>query len=189
MLLIELIDAINALPPSTELIESMDRHTAQEPPVIAQQRRFVINEWIKLRRTIYRLAHLAALPLDMWSDYIFASASSPEEWERFCSRLPAPLWRDWTEEDGWEWPNISISLEFSDDGRIFEGAKNVLTTLIGIEAKRLRECRVCQKIFLTTRIEKSGGPYGCSSQCNNTLRQRAFKEKKRFAAKDRKRAK
>jgi hypothetical protein len=187
--LTELIDAINALPPSTELIESMERHTAQEPPVIAQEMRFVINEWIKLRRTIYRLAHLAALPPDMWSDYVFASASSPEEWKRFCSHLPAPLWRDWTEEDGWEWPSISISLEFSDDGRIFEGAKNVLTTLIGIEAKRLRECRVCQKIFWATRIEKSGGPYGCSSQCNNTLRQRAFKEKERLAAKDRKRAK
>ncbi len=178
--LTELIDAINALRPTAELRESLDRREAQEHLVIAHNMRMVISVWINLRRTFHRLAHLAALPLDMRGNYILASAGSPEMWERFCSRLPAPLWRDWTEEDGWEWPSLSISLEFDDDGRVFTGTDSILSTLIGIEAKRLRECRVCQKIFWATRIEKSGGPYGCGAQCNNVLRQRAHKERKKL---------
>lgn len=177
----QLIDALNKLPTSAELKKELGEREATELPFVARQMRVVVNQWIDLRRTLHRLAQLAALPADMHFDYMVASIGSEEEWDSFCRRLPAPLWRDSTEANvpvDWEWPCFSITLEFSDDGRVCAPEHNMLIAFIGIEAKRLRECRVCWQIFWASRIEKSGGPYGCSPRCNNTLRQRAYKERK-----------
>jgi hypothetical protein len=134
-------------------------------------------------RILHELAQLAALPIDMRKGYAKAVVGSAEEWERFCKRLPARLWRDWIEIEPppktWRWPSVLVEFVIDDSGKITRRELDFLIFMEGVEARRLRECRVCQRLFWASRIEKSGAPYGCSDQCNNTLRQRDSRARKK----------
>jgi hypothetical protein len=135
-------------------------------------------------RTFHQIAHVIALPADMRADYAKAVVGTDEEWKKFCERLPAPLWRGWTDTDpmpaAWDKPRISFGLDITEDG-IKPDAHDILQILVdvGADIRRMRECRVCQKLFWAKRIEKTGGPFGCSVRCNNVHRQRDFKASKK----------
>jgi len=98
---------------------------------------------------------------------------------RFRLTLPpdfaAPLWRKWPDTTPRQKPRYTIELDIA-GRRVRRANSNVLQFLEEIkDVSRLRECRVCQRIFWAQRIEKSGGPYGCDTRCNNILRQREYK--------------
>src|SRR5262245_49741457 len=133
-----------------------------------------------LCKGVHELAQLAALPVGMRDGYATAVVGTDEEWEHFCQGLPGKPWRKWPEMNiqKWQWPQTVVELVIDSDGRILP-VDFVLSALRGVEARRLRECRVCQKIFWASRLDRKGGPYGCSSQCNNTLYQRDSRERKK----------
>jgi hypothetical protein len=134
-------------------------------------------------RTVHQMAQLAALPADMRQDYAKAIVGTAEEWDRFCKRLPAPLWRDWIDVDPqpatWSKPRVSFPMDIGDDGCWRPAESDILQVFDGIDANRLRECRKCWRIFWVSRLDKDGGPFGCSDRCNNALYQRTSRERKK----------
>jgi hypothetical protein len=106
-----------------------------------------------------------------------------EEWKKFsnCAGVPSGLWRGWTDIDQmpaiWSKPRISFGMDITDEG-IKPEAYDILQILLeaGADIKRFRECRVCQRLFWSARLDKKGGPFGCSPGCNNILYQRTFRE-------------
>jgi hypothetical protein len=112
-------------------------------------------------------------------------AGTGEEWDRFCRDLSTcldaqvKLWRKWPRTTPISYagyrPEILITFTIGDDGRISTPDSNMLTSLIGVEAKRLKECRKCQQIFWASRIDM----VACDPRCANALRQREFENKKR----------
>jgi hypothetical protein len=163
-----------------ELIIKMVNGVVQNPSWLGGTPEGVMNVR-NICRTFHQMAQYAALPADMREDYAKAVVGTAEEWDKFCSRLPAKLWREWADIDPqprtWFKPRISYPLELGDDWRWRQRERDIMELLEEIDARRLRECRVCQKIYLVSRIvKKTGGPYGCSPQCNNTLRQRTYRE-------------
>jgi hypothetical protein len=171
----KLIDTVNMVEASAEVLEENAFDSGDDENLLRG-----------LCKSVHELAQMAALPADLWRDYAKAVVGTVEEWERFCRKLPASLWRRWPEIDTREanpflrkWPRISIPLIIGPDYIVSAPERTYGTPLIGIDARRLRECRVCWRIFWATRIDKSGGPFGCSPRCNNTLRQREFKASKK----------
>ncbi|HKQ90020.1 MAG TPA: hypothetical protein VJZ77_05010 [Blastocatellia bacterium] len=130
---------------------------------------------------IHQMAQLANLPVNMWGDYARALGGSTEEWERFCQSLPAKLWRKWPEQHDreWRWPLVTYELMIDADGLIKPHYHNSLSALENIEARRLRECRYCQRIFWASRIVM----VQCSKRCGNNFRQKECREKKKRDAK------
>jgi len=131
---------------------------------------------------IHQMAQLANLPVDVREDYVRALGGSPEEWDRFCDRVGVKLWRKWPEppDRGWRWPLVTYELTIDADGRIEPHYHNNLTALEGIEARRLKECRRCQRIFWAQWINM----VTCDDQCGNAFRQQTSREKKKLAAMD-----
>jgi hypothetical protein len=174
----ELIELVNSACEAYEVIEKEYEKEHLPPPKD--------HDLKSICKSVHELAQMAALPADIWRDYVKAVIGTVEEWEIFCRKLPAPLWRKWPEIDMRgalpflrTWPQLTISLVIGSDYRVSAPEQYHMTALIGIDARRLRECRVCWRIFWASRVEKTGGPYGCSAQCNNTLRQRNHKERKK----------
>jgi len=141
-------------------------------------------------RTFHQIAQIVSLPRgNLREEYKKAVVGTDEEWDDFCERLPAKLWRGWTDIDpspvAWRKPRISFELDVDDDG-IKAEAYHLLQILVetGADIRRLRECRVCLKLFWASRLDKKGGPFGCSPKCNNALYQREHKAKVRLAERD-----
>jgi len=139
-----------------------------------------------LRRTVHEMAQIASMPDEWRQDYAKAVVSDTEVWERFQTRLPAPLWREWTTTDSvtvtkpWRWPWIALTLAIGADGRIYHPELEMLTALIGIDAKRLRECRKCHQIFWAQWITTMD----CDKRCGGSFRAKTFREKKNQDAMD-----
>jgi len=51
-----------------------------------------------------------------------------------------------------------------------------LRVLDGIEARRIRLCPVCEKLFWAGRVDK----VGCTEECSRVLRQRRLRENRRY---------
>jgi hypothetical protein len=67
--------------------------------------------------------------------------------------------------------SVTVSLAI-ENGRFIKTA-NLLDSLVGIEAARVRRCEVDGRFFWATRKDRRG----CSAGCANTLRQRRWREK------------
>jgi hypothetical protein len=112
---------------------------------------------------------------------------SPSERENFNNpdfvfvdpnRLP-DAWQatsPYDEMDGqprWRWPRAYIGID--PETSLIGVMKNEwLLDLIGVEADRLRECQICQRIFWA----RQDNMVACSSSCSNANRQRTFREKR-----------
>jgi hypothetical protein len=73
-------------------------------------------------------------------------------------------------------PHLSIQLTITEDGRITSEVfdKFVLDSLIGVDATRLRECEICQRIFWA----RQENMVACSPRCSNVNRQRRLRERR-----------
>src|SRR5262245_1482832 len=204
-----LIDLVNSIPPETALPHQVDLFNGSfdESPDQRQLRDVMreilrdVPDWYfqcfddeiatyisfrNLRRTVHEMAQIAALPDDWRQAYALAVVSDTGVWERFQTALPAPLWREWTMMDAgtvakpWRWPWSAITHAIGDDGRISSPELDMLTAWIGVEAKRLKECRHCQRIFWATRIDM----VACGKRCAGAVRAATFREKKRLDKRD-----
>ena len=132
-------------------------------------------------KAVHELAQMAALPTDWRDDYSKAVVGTTEEWDRFCRDLsgcmgfPVKLWRKWPVTIRKQWPTMSIELTIMNDGRINSLENDVRAAMLGVEARRIKECRICQQIFWATRIDM----VACGKRCANALRQRTFRESKK----------
>lgn len=70
----------------------------------------------------------------------------------------------------WQWP--AISLEIDETGNFALQQKHWLLDLIGVQADRLRECLICQRIFWARQCNTEA----CDVRCQNTLRQRKLRK-------------
>jgi hypothetical protein len=175
------------------LVNAIDEISDEEWQKMERYDPFDVFHRQNLCKCVHQIAQIANLPDgNMQEEYAKAVVGTEEEWERFCQRLPVKPWRKWANLHAgqWRWPWISYELVISDDGLIVPSHHfRQIAALENIEAKRLRECQKCQRIFWTSRIEKKGGPYGCGPECNNVIYQRNHRERARVAARDRERAK
>lgn len=71
------------------------------------------------------------------------------------------------------WPRITFDLTLDADGRIGFPAFETLDALIGVDAKRLRECEMCQRIFWA----RQDNMVACGPRCSNANRQRRHRER------------
>jgi hypothetical protein len=191
-----------------KLVKQMKDARVSESHIRALKKQWasIVGSIRSLCRGVHELAQVAALPPTMREKYAKAVVGTDEEWERFCSCLPARLWRDpnpggnlivqgkyreWNRAVAlgprieWNWPQVAIELVIGDDGRVASPDYNGMAALIGIEAKRLKECRRCQKIFWATRTDM----VACSKTCAGALRAKTFRENKRLAEREAKRRK
>jgi hypothetical protein len=159
-----LIDSVNWIDDMNDLL---DKRGVGDPNIADQNK--------ALCKGVHEIAQIAALPQNMWLEYSRAVVGTGEEWEKFCVRLPAQLWRKWPNLVSRLWPQITIMLFISDDGLINSPGHDIMTALIGVEAKRLKECRHCQHIFWALRIDM----VACGKRCATALRQRTFRESKK----------
>lgn len=173
----ELIDVVNAINETSD--EEWERIEKYNP--------FEAFGHKDLCKGVHQIAQLANLPVDMREDYAKAVVGAPEVWDRFCKRLAAKLWRKWPDlyAREWRWPLISFELVIDADGKIGPHYHNMLNALWGIEAKRLKECQYCQRIFWASRINMTA----CSKRCGGNLRAKTFREKQARSAKNKARRK
>jgi hypothetical protein len=69
-------------------------------------------------------------------------------------------------------PRITLDLTIGEDGRIGFKDSEILEALIGVDATRIRECEICQRIFWA----RQDNMYSCGSRCSATRRQRKLRE-------------
>jgi hypothetical protein len=124
-------------------------------------------------KTLHELAQLATMsPREREAfnnpDFVFVDPNRlPDAWQA-TSR--------YDEMDGrsrWRWPRADIGID-PDTGLIGVMKNEWLLDLVGIEATRLRECEMCQRIFWA----RQDNMVACSSSCSNANRQRTFREKR-----------
>jgi hypothetical protein len=175
------------------LVNAIDKISDEEWREMERYDPFDVFHRKNLCKCVHQIAQLANLPDgNMQKEYAKAVVGTEEEWERFCQNLPVKPWRKWSDLHAgqWRWPWISYELVIGAGGQIVPSHHfTQISALEGIEAKRLRECQKCQRIFWALRIEKKGGPYGCSPECNNVIYQRDYRERERLAERDAKRRK
>lgn len=75
-------------------------------------------------------------------------------------------------EPRWQWPRADIGID-PETGLIGVMKNEWLLDLIGVEADRLRECKICQRIFWAWQ----NNMVACNSKCSNVNRQRTLREK------------
>jgi|SRR5262245_4541475 len=163
----DLIDLINKIDARTP--EDWKEWEKMAPGVTAAE-----QQWCK---AVHEVAQMATLPVDWREDYRKAVVGTPEEWDRFCRDLSGclghqvELWRRWPGSNFTRFPTITMGLAISPDGRINSPDYDGSLSMIGIDAKRLKECRHCQRIFWATRIDM----VACGKRCAGNLRAKTFR--------------
>jgi hypothetical protein len=145
----------------------------------------------RMRRVVHELAQYAALPAskrEAFKNVVFhrdeagnwmradlteadritftyiAPTSAPPRWlEDIRTNEIAALLR------AERWPSASLTIE---QGRFAVRRDEWITSLIGCEADRLRECEVCQRIFWA----RMDNMQACTPRCSNARRQRKLRE-------------
>lgn len=69
----------------------------------------------------------------------------------------------------------NLLIDFSPESIFGYEPRPIVRILKGVEFRRVRQCRLCKKLFWAKRLDA----LGCSARCSNALRQRKLREKKK----------
>jgi hypothetical protein len=102
---------------------------------------------------------------------------SLREVARAAAQLPKEGTRIQLHDPVMPWTQVRLSgsgrIELSDPDPLAKVWTDLLQSLNGCEAKRIRICPVCENLYWAARITRPA----CSKECNNTRRQRELREK------------
>lgn len=134
-----------------------------------------------MRLTVRDLANRALLPRDAEFEYQ-VSLDKPQQRARFARRFNIVDWEEGDPRDYETWPNSTRVPSFTVFIYIDAGSgltnplrNHWLEALVGIEAKRLRICDFCRRVFWA----RQDNMHACSSRCSTANRQRLLREKRK----------
>jgi hypothetical protein len=145
-----------------------------------------------MRMKVRDLANFALLPNDgetMWAYHMSLDKIGSSFFFRGGDAVLADLsrrfgvivwndsdWRDYTDDARSYLPSFQVLIDIDPNTGLTIAVRNTwLEALIGIEAKRLRVCKICQRIFWA----RQDNMLACGSKCSAANRQRLLRERKR----------
>jgi hypothetical protein len=134
----------------------------------------------KLRMDMHEMAQYGSLSEMQQIRYQMEVGEDREKFRKdFKAAFGDNPWHERTQFDtdssyyNWRPPKLEVNLDIDRDTGLWRaGESDPLNALVGVEASRLRECKVCQQIFWAHQDNM----VACTSRCSATNRQRLLRK-------------